>query len=100
MSVSKSTKGMDGISMLFMKDLCDKSGSVVEGHLMMDEIKLNIVLCGIPCIMYVHVYMYRYYPWLAQVCFVPLFFAIKRGAKCVHICSTTPPETADATLRI
>ena len=47
MSVFRSTEGMDGISMLFMKDLCDKSDSVVEGHLMMDEIKLKMVLCGI-----------------------------------------------------
>ena len=47
MSVFKSTEGIDGIPMLFMKDLCDKSESIVEGYLMMDEIKLKMVLCRI-----------------------------------------------------
>ena len=47
LSVFKPTEGIDPISMLFMKDICKKSDIIVEGHVMMDEIKLKMASCGI-----------------------------------------------------
>ena len=41
LSVVVPTEGIDPMSMLFMKDICEKKNQAIEGHLMMDEIKLK-----------------------------------------------------------
>ena len=38
--------GMDPTSILFLKEIKSMTKGVVAGHLMMDEIKLKIALCG------------------------------------------------------